>query len=57
MNAAVRRGLPDDEKVGTGDQAVGPGGIQVTMIGGSPHPNEAGHGAMADELKETLDDL
>ncbi len=57
MNSAVSAGLPDDDKVTMADPAVGAGGIQVTMIGGSPHPNQAGHGQLAQELKETLDDL
>lgn len=57
MNAAVWGGIPDDGRVAMADQAVGPGGIQVTMIGGSPHPNQIGHGQLAQELKETLDGL
>jgi hypothetical protein len=57
MNSAVWDGLPDDEKVTMADPAVDAAGIQVTMIGGCPHPNQAGHGQMADELKETLDGL
>jgi hypothetical protein len=57
MNAAVRGGLPGGGKVTMADPAVAANEIQVTMIGGSPHPDAAGHARMAAELKGTLDGL
>ena len=56
-NGAVRAGLPASDKVAMAPPVVNANEIQNTMIGGAPHPNGAGHGHLARQLKATLDGM
>ncbi|MEV4620634.1 hypothetical protein AB0J74_18235 [Asanoa sp. NPDC049573] len=55
MNNAIWWGLPDDEKVWYATPpALNSDQIQKIGLGGSPHPNEPGHMAMANKLAQVF---
>ena len=56
LNAAIKRGLPanNPKVVWSPPTALTAAGIQNTMVGGSPHPSDAGHKRLAKHFRRPI---